>query len=106
MRIRRGMVQICKVLPARALNKRPYIHDGKSCDFAGKQWEFVIVACREAERLPYDIHGRLCGFAGGAVRGWRGDYPSVSFADSFADSSPDKGSLGAERIRRWGGAHR
>ena len=36
----------------------------KKFKFAGKQWEFVIVACREAERLPYDIHGRSCGFAG------------------------------------------
>ncbi|MBR5616926.1 MAG: hypothetical protein IKW50_01955, partial [Oscillospiraceae bacterium] len=45
---------------ARALTERPYIHNGKCCDFAGKQWEFVIFACREAKRLPYDTHGRLC----------------------------------------------
>ena len=36
----------------------------KKFKFAGKQWEFVIHACREAKRLPYDIHGRSYGFAG------------------------------------------
>ena len=44
----------------RAHTERPYIHYGKCCDFAGKQCEFVIFACREAKRLPYDTHGRLC----------------------------------------------
>ena len=49
-----------------------------------------MFVCREAERLPY---GRTGGWAdspwGGALE--KDDYPSVS----FADSSPDKGSLGA-----------
>ena len=47
----------------RALSERPYRYDGKCCGFAGRQLKFVIFVCREAERLPYDIHGRLGGFA-------------------------------------------
>ena len=56
--------RIRNIVPQRAPDRRPYIHDGKCCDAAGKQWEFVMLACREAKRLPYDIHGRSCGFAG------------------------------------------
>ena len=67
--------------------------EGKGrCRARGRLW-----ARRKAERWralserPY-IH------AGGAVE--KDDYPSVSFADSSPDSSPDKGSLGALPRRR------
>ena len=56
-------VAVCMEAGKRAINDRPYIHDGKCYGFAGRQMEFVMFVCREAERLPYDLHGRSCGFA-------------------------------------------
>ena len=41
----------------RALSERPYIYNGKCCEFAGRQWKFVMFVCREAERLPYERTG-------------------------------------------------
>ena len=43
----------------RAINDRPYIRWGKCCGFAGRQLEFVMFVCREAERLPYERTGNV-----------------------------------------------
>ena len=49
----------------RTLSERPYIHDGKCCDFAGRQWECAMFYRAGGGTPPLREDGRLGGFAGG-----------------------------------------
>ena len=49
----------------RAINDRPYIHDGKCCEFAGNQWECAMFYRAGGGTPPLREDGGLGGFADG-----------------------------------------
>ena len=78
----------------RALSERPYIYNGKCCEFAGRQWKFVMFVCREAERLPYERTGDWADLPGrGAGMGDCAAHLISQKSKIFA-TSPDKGRMG------------
>ena len=64
LRFRTIFRRIRNIVPQRAPDRRPYIHDGKCYEFAGKQWEFVMFYRAGGGRPPLREVGRLGGFAG------------------------------------------
>ena len=52
LRFRTIFRRIRNIVPQRAPDRRPYIHDGKCCDFAGKQWKFVMFYRAGGETPP------------------------------------------------------
>ena len=83
VRIRRRVVRIGEIMPRGRSMSAPTVTPGVRWRRGG---------FRDGRPVPYERTGDCAGLPLGGCY----DYPSVS----FADSSPDKGSLGAERIRR------